>query len=496
METYVPDSEPGATILGGATADGALDGLQAWKKEMKEKAEKDKAATDAPPPAPVAAAAPSKTPAGGSSLNDDGLDEIAKFKLMMKRAQQTPPAPDTLPADPAIAEAVPGPLPAAATSKHELQENGMSGLRRIMGKDRKNDDTVLRSAGFAAPLKQSGARHNDFADSSDFESGLAASSVSTSTPVIAQQATMDPAVARVPSASSQMPPATSKLEALFRDSAGPSSSPAVAGPAKVQRDGSLASASYTSPEQPRLFGLAPHAQAAMQNQNPSQQSLGARAVGGPSSHMHANSAHVQPELTSRLNIDAARPEQPRGYSPFDRSAHGAISPPIGGPAPSLDHRARASPAHVERPSLGSLDGLSPYPDRINTSSATIGAAQSDQPLSPQSAAGYGGAGQPKGSRFAKFFHERPTGSAAGPQGPSAPGMGHLLPQQPQQPPQPPQSMPQHAVVMQRPQGMDPISPGGLGGHSGANNIQDLLSMLQNSSQSHPVCFPSDSSRQT
>ena len=42
METYVPDASGG--ILGGRTADGEMDSIQAWKKGMKEKEEKDKAA--------------------------------------------------------------------------------------------------------------------------------------------------------------------------------------------------------------------------------------------------------------------------------------------------------------------------------------------------------------------------------------------------------------------------------------------------------------------
>lgn len=482
METYVPDAAAGAGILG-AAKEGSLDGLQAWKKEMKEKADKDKAAADGPA-VPLAAAPLTKAPASGRGAHEDGLDEIAKFKLMMKRAQQTPPAPEAVPAVPAVADAVPAP----AAGKHQPQENGVSGLRRIMGKDMKNDDSVLRSAGFAAPRKQSAARPNDFADASDFESGLSAANVSTSTPVIAQQATMDPVVAKAVEAPAQITsppaPATSRLEALFRDSAvsSSSSSSAVPSSAKVQHDAAVASASYNSPQQPRLFSFAPHAaQAAMQNQNPANQSIAARTASGSSSHMPNTHAHAHPELTSRLNIDAAPPE--RGFSPYERSGPGAISPPLGGS--SIDPRARVSPGHVDRPSLGSLDTMAQYPERA---SAT---AQSDQ-LSPQSAAGYG-AGQSKGSRFAKFFHERPSATASAAQVQAAAGISHLHPQQPPQPPQPPQSFPQHAA-MQRSHGLEPLSPGGLGGVAGGNNIQDLLSMLQNSSLHNPqlpVRFSSD-----
>lgn len=466
METYVPDSTTNA-----ATKEGAKD-LQAWKKEMKEKVEKDKAAADSPANvASLPAGSSTRGSGGGANTEDDGLDEIAKFKLMMKRAQETP-APEPAAVDPAIAEAISAPAP-----KRDPPENGISGLRRIMGKDMKSDDTVLRSAGFAVPRKQSTARLNDGADGSDFESGLVNANASTSTPVIAHQASMDPTISNV---ASDRAPSASRLDALFRDSAisnTTSSTPPVS--AKIHNDPAVASTSFNSVPQPRLFSFAPHAQAAMQNQLASQPSISARTIGGPPAQIPTNNVNVQPELTSRLNIDATPSEQGRGFSPFERPGPGAISPPLTSSlAPSIDTRARASPGHNDRASLGSVDSLSTYPDRINTASAAISSNQSDQPLSPQSAAGYG-SGQPKGSRFAKFFHDRPTAAAGAAQAPSVPGLGSLHPQQQQSLlPQSVQSLPQHSAGMQRP--LESLSPGGLGG-AGNNNIQDLLSMLHNSS---------------
>lgn len=70
MDTYVP-SPTSSGILGGKGADGELDGIQAWKKGMKEK---ERAAAEATEVAPKA---PSEKP----------LDEIQLFKMMMKREQ-------------------------------------------------------------------------------------------------------------------------------------------------------------------------------------------------------------------------------------------------------------------------------------------------------------------------------------------------------------------------------------------------------------------------
>ncbi|KZT74709.1 hypothetical protein DAEQUDRAFT_760734 [Daedalea quercina L-15889] len=82
METYVPTT-PGGGILGGQSADGELDGIQAWKKGMKEKERQEKeseaaatkASEDIKPAAAIAA----------STQPESQLDEIQLFKLMMKR---------------------------------------------------------------------------------------------------------------------------------------------------------------------------------------------------------------------------------------------------------------------------------------------------------------------------------------------------------------------------------------------------------------------------
>lgn len=77
METYVPTT-PGGGILGGQGADGELDGIQAWKKGMKEKERQESEA------ATKAADDAKSTPASGPQ-SDGQLDEIQLFRLMMKR---------------------------------------------------------------------------------------------------------------------------------------------------------------------------------------------------------------------------------------------------------------------------------------------------------------------------------------------------------------------------------------------------------------------------
>jgi hypothetical protein len=77
METYVPTSSSG--ILGGKSSSGELDGIQAWKKGLKEKElalqEKNEEIGEADvPPKP--------------NSGEKGLDEIQLFKLMMKREEE------------------------------------------------------------------------------------------------------------------------------------------------------------------------------------------------------------------------------------------------------------------------------------------------------------------------------------------------------------------------------------------------------------------------
>lgn len=89
METYVP-SEPLSGILGGAPT-GELDGIQAWKKGMKDK-EKEKDEKEVV----------NRSMNEGNALTNDEkstredgqpaqpMDEIQLFRLMMQKAKEVP----------------------------------------------------------------------------------------------------------------------------------------------------------------------------------------------------------------------------------------------------------------------------------------------------------------------------------------------------------------------------------------------------------------------
>lgn len=94
MDTYIP-SGPEAGILGGKGDDGELDGIQAFKKGMKAKEQKDAAATEDT----IADDRPNLHSTSDASLSSKApekpLDEIQLFKLMMQKEQshKTPEKP-------------------------------------------------------------------------------------------------------------------------------------------------------------------------------------------------------------------------------------------------------------------------------------------------------------------------------------------------------------------------------------------------------------------
>ena len=112
MDTYVPTNSSGG-ILGGRTADGEMDSIQAWKKSMKEKEEKEKKGSQ-----------PSGLPATAeksSSTGESQLDEIQMFKLIMKREEEKKKAGDA-PVDSSL-----GPTPATpSVSAESTQPPGLS----------------------------------------------------------------------------------------------------------------------------------------------------------------------------------------------------------------------------------------------------------------------------------------------------------------------------------------------------------------------------------
>ncbi|KAF9569730.1 hypothetical protein CPC08DRAFT_812711 [Agrocybe pediades] len=77
MDTYVPETTTG--ILGGQNLTGELDGIQAWKKELKEK-EKEAKEKDAPKDSESVTLQPSVP-------DKPPMDEIQMFKMMMKQEE-------------------------------------------------------------------------------------------------------------------------------------------------------------------------------------------------------------------------------------------------------------------------------------------------------------------------------------------------------------------------------------------------------------------------
>lgn len=83
MDTYIPtDSSPG--ILGGQIPGGELDGIQAWKKGLKDKEVKDHGSSS--PHGHDTLGHPSSSTL--SEPTEKAMDEIQLFKLMMKREEE------------------------------------------------------------------------------------------------------------------------------------------------------------------------------------------------------------------------------------------------------------------------------------------------------------------------------------------------------------------------------------------------------------------------
>lgn len=88
METYVPTT-PGDGILGAQT-EGQLDGIQAWKKGMKEKEKKGKEGEHTPGTKKKDDGSESAPQMSASASTEGNMDEIQLFKLMMKAAKKEP----------------------------------------------------------------------------------------------------------------------------------------------------------------------------------------------------------------------------------------------------------------------------------------------------------------------------------------------------------------------------------------------------------------------
>ncbi|KAH9486768.1 hypothetical protein JR316_0000833 [Psilocybe cubensis] len=84
MDTYVPN-EATQGILGGHSSTGELDGIQAWKKGLKEKESKEKEASLPPSKSTTVDKASQPATLPGRS---EAMDEIQLFKLLMKQEEE------------------------------------------------------------------------------------------------------------------------------------------------------------------------------------------------------------------------------------------------------------------------------------------------------------------------------------------------------------------------------------------------------------------------
>lgn len=83
MDTYIP-SESSSGILGGQAPNGELDGIQAWKKGLKEKGIKEKEPADMSANSKVVTDQPLSSM---SDLTEKPLDEIQLFRMLMKKEE-------------------------------------------------------------------------------------------------------------------------------------------------------------------------------------------------------------------------------------------------------------------------------------------------------------------------------------------------------------------------------------------------------------------------
>ena len=87
MDTYIPNG-PSLGILGGRGADGELDGIQAWKKGMKEKEQREREKEQGPSPTVGQGEVNADNSVDKVDALEKQLDEIQLFKLLMKREEE------------------------------------------------------------------------------------------------------------------------------------------------------------------------------------------------------------------------------------------------------------------------------------------------------------------------------------------------------------------------------------------------------------------------
>lgn len=453
MDTYIPN-ESGAGILGGKAENGELDGIQAWKLDMKEKERKEReresellrSSGDA-----EHTGIAKVTEAQIVSPAEPPLDEIQLFKLMIKREEEKNKA-ATLKGsvtDPAIAYIVSG------------TDSGVS-LARVPLLIH-NHCSAAPSAHQHPTSNPGGQSTSDFAPSPSIEA-LAPPTAPYTKPSSPSAESPKPAGSRFfPN------PSTSESVALQGQQERQSTS-AIRSPMPTQfnpppgsrllafgsRTPSATATAATSPDQPSAFAIStstldtPHL---------------VQPANGP--HRLPDVDTSSPDSTTRSSVAIGLP--PPGFSNL-------INPPTRLPVFSNDGTNHTQPELLRRQSLAAFGDRMAYGASSDlTSYSEIGATN---PLGPQSnipssqspsfdsagrERGHGGSPFPqqKGSRFAKFFdgksREQPPASTE-----ELSTLAHPL------------------LSYQRQQGIGGGDPYSLSTEN--RTMEDIFAMLQNSSQ--------------
>ncbi|PSR72399.1 hypothetical protein PHLCEN_2v11742 [Hermanssonia centrifuga] len=472
METYIPTT-PTEGILGART-DGELDGIQAWKRGMKEKERKEKGET---PESTKNDSEPPVTP------SDNPLDEIQLFKLMMKAAKKEPDQgqtskPTSMSSTPLPAE--PRPLP---ISKESSQPTTITLDSLTIPSNRAKDasalspQTVSPSPNVSAPSSES-ARLFSLIGTSTGDT-VSSRPMKPTTPLVSDH--VPPAVSRMFPNPPGLSPSIPQMDRSTFDLSGPAPTvtPTLNPPAgsRLLAFGSrnIAGSGSSSVAPPK--SLTP--MEALHDNFSNHMAPGVPphhnklSVMTPGMGMNVG-LHQGPDSVPSSGVEAQFGTNPRAtpsdrsarsFSPFGQPSHAAYAADDIHEAMRLAQASEAlrrQPVNqLERGSIGP-GGDSPY---IDLGRASPGFSVNGPGYDMAGTSMHGGGSIGKGSRFAKFFDAKNRDAQAGPTMRKAMGGPGFISTSP--------------VPGQRPDVMvsNPLN---------ADNraMEDLFAMLQNSSQNH------------
>lgn len=494
METYVPTT-PGGGILGGRGEDGELDGIQAWKKNMKEREKKEKEA-EALAGSGSGSKADEYTDVASKSKSkalprETPLDEIQVFKLLMKEAaKKEPEEAGASPIQSSATQTAPALDDRTFSGREELAEN--TGVSNALYNSRETDP----SAGRALPANSSTVADNTshIPPAPSTPAGAPGANEGARLLSLLSQGPTDPAIhSQAPKASTPSAPLDSSapVSRIFPPSG--SSTPSLQATERFPVDlssGLPSSNSFNPPAGSRLLAFGSRAQVAsgpssghkvLQSADSSLNSIISMSQPGlstaqrssgmtPPPGMGMNMHHQGPEVLTPYNSEGhisinprATPSERSGrsYSPYSLSSHQEElheAMRLAQASESLRRSAALTP--LDRAMLGpGSENTSPYLEHGG---------------SPQNFAngpGYdlGGnvmgntASLAKGSRFAKFFDAK-----------NREGQMNVPPRRTQG------GMSTSPMPGQR---HDPVALNGMGGNlPDSRTMEDLFAMLQNSSQ--------------